>query len=103
MIEKVYNINVVHEFAPNNEGHATLLPEDYTIKNLKPNTEKSITAEAVTGYVAYPSVQNVTVVDKDITVTFQYYKNERLERMAARAEMLWLLFLYYDILDVMSW
>ena len=75
VIEKVYNINVVHEFAPNNEGDATLLPEDYTIKNLKPNTEKSITAEAVAGYVAYPSVQNVTVVDKDITVTFQYYKD----------------------------
>ena len=75
VIEKVYNINVVHEFAPNNEGDATLLPEDYTIENLKPNTEKSITAEAVKGYVAYPSVQNVTVVDKDITVTFQYYKD----------------------------
>ena len=75
VIEKVYNINVVHEFAPNNEGDATLLPEDYTIENLKPNTEKSITAEAVAGYVAYPSVQNVTVVDKDITVTFQYYKD----------------------------
>ena len=75
VIEKVYNINVVHEFAPNNEGDATLLPEDYTIENLKPNTEKSIIAEAVKGYVAYPSVQNVTVVDKDITVTFQYYKD----------------------------
>ena len=75
VIEKVYNINVVHEFAPNNEGDAALLPEDYTIENLKPNTEKSITAEAVKGYVAYPSVQNVTVVDKDITVTFQYYKD----------------------------
>ena len=75
VIEKVYNINVVHEFAPNNEGDVALLPEDYTIENLKPNTEKSITAEAVKGYVAYPSVQNVTVVDKDITVTFQYYKD----------------------------
>ena len=47
VIEKVYNINVVHEFVPNNEGDVALLPEDYTIENLKPNTEKSITAEAV--------------------------------------------------------
>ena len=76
VIEKVYNINVVHEFAPGSEGDRTLLPEDYTIENLKPNTVKSLIAETVTGYVAYPAVQNVKIVDEDITVTFQYYKDE---------------------------
>ena len=33
-------------------------------------------AKGVTGYVAYPAVQNATVVDRDITVTFLYYKDE---------------------------
>ena len=74
-VEKVYDIHVVHAFAPGNEGDVTL-PDDYTIENLKPGTVKSLMAKGVTGYVAYPAVQNATVVDRDITVTFLYYKDE---------------------------
>ena len=33
-------------------------------------------AKGVTGYVAYPAAQNATVVDRDITVTFLYYKDK---------------------------
>ena len=74
-VEEVYDIHVVHAFAPGNEGDVTL-PADYTIENLKPGTVKSLMAKGVTGYVAYPAVQNATVVDRDITVTFLYYKDE---------------------------
>ena len=75
VVEKVYDINVVHAFAPGNEGNVAL-PDDYTIENLKPGTVKSLMAKGVTGYVAYPAVQNATVVDRDITVTFLYYKDK---------------------------
>ena len=75
VVEKVYDIHVVHAFAPGNEGNVAL-PDDYTIENLKPGTVKSLMAKGVTGYVAYPAVQNATVVDRDITVTFLYYKDE---------------------------
>ena len=74
-VEEVYDIHVVHAFAPGNEGNVAL-PDDYTIENLKPKTVKSLMAKGVTGYVAYPAVQNATVVDRDITVTFLYYKDE---------------------------
>ena len=74
-VEEVYDIHVVHAFAPGNEGDVTL-PADYTIENLKPGTVKSLMAKGVTGYVAYPAVQNATVVDRDITVTFLYYKDK---------------------------
>ena len=74
-VEEVYDIHVVHAFAPGNEGNVAL-PDDYTIENLKPGTVKSLMAKGVTGYVAYPAVQNATVVDRDITVTFLYYKDE---------------------------
>ena len=74
-VEKVYDIHVVHAFAPGNEGDVTL-PADYTIENLKPRTTKDLIAEAVTGYVAYPGTQNATIIDGDITVTFLYYKDE---------------------------
>ena len=74
-VEEVYDIHVVHAFAPGNEGDVTL-PADYTIENLKPGTVKSLMAKGVTGYVAYPVVQNATVVDRDITVTFLYYKDK---------------------------
>ena len=74
-VEEVYDIHVVHAFAPGNEGNVAL-PDDYTIENLKPKTVKSLMAKVVTGYVAYPAVQNATVVDRDITVTFLYYKDE---------------------------
>lgn len=74
-VEEVYDIHVVHAFAPGNEGNVAL-PYDYTIENLKPKTVKSLMAKGVTGYVAYPAVQNATVVDRDITVTFLYYKDE---------------------------
>ena len=74
-VEKVYDIHVVHAFAPDNEGDVTL-PADYTIENLKPGTTKDLIAEAVTGYVAYPGTQNATIIDGDITVTFLYYKDE---------------------------
>ena len=75
VVEKVYDIHVVHAFAPGNEGNVAL-PDDYTIENVKPKTVKSLMAKGVTGYVAYPAVQNATVVDRDITVTFLYYKDE---------------------------
>ncbi|NSK18984.1 DUF7507 domain-containing protein, partial [Dorea formicigenerans] len=75
VVEKVYDIHVVHAFAPGNEGNVAL-PDDYTIENLKPKTVKRLMAKGVTGYVAYPAVQNATVVDRDITVTFLYYKDE---------------------------
>ena len=75
VVEKVYDIHVVHAFAPGNEGNVAL-PDDYTIENLKPKTVKSLMAKGVTGYVAYPAAQNATVVDRDITVTFLYYKDE---------------------------
>lgn len=74
-VEEVYDIHVVHAFAPGNEGNVAL-PDDYTIENLKPKTVKSLMAKGVTGYVAYPAVQSATVVDRDITVTFLYYKDE---------------------------
>ena len=74
VVEKVYDIHVVHAFAPGNEGNVAL-PDDYTIENLKPKTVKRLMAKGVTGYVAYPAVQNETVVDRDITVTFLYYKD----------------------------
>ena len=74
-VEDVYDIHVVHAFAPGNEGDVTL-PADYTIENLKPGTTKDLIAEAVTGYVAYPGTQNATIIDGDITVTFLYYKDE---------------------------
>ena len=74
-VEDVYDIHVVHAFAPGNEGNVAL-PDDYTIENLKPKTVKSLMAKGVTGYVAYPAAQNATVVDRDITVTFLYYKDE---------------------------
>ena len=74
-VEEVYDIHVVHAFAPGNEGNAAL-PDDYTIENLKPKTVKSLMAKGVTGYVAYPAVQSATVIDRDITVTFLYYKDE---------------------------
>ncbi len=74
-VEDVYDIHVVHAFAPGNEGNVAL-PDDYTIENLKPGTVKSLMAKGVTGYVAYPAVQNATVVDRDITVTFLYYEDE---------------------------
>ena len=74
-VEEVYDIHVVHAFAPGNEGNVAL-PDDYTIENLKPGTVKSLMAKGVTGYVAYPAVQNATVVDRDITVTFLYYEDE---------------------------
>ena len=74
-VEDVYDIHVVHAFAPGNEGDVTL-PVDYTIENLKPGTTKDLIAEAVTGYVAYPGTQNATIIDGDITVTFLYYKDE---------------------------
>ena len=75
VVEKVYDIHVVHAFAPGNEGNVAL-PDDYTIENLKPKTVKSLMAKGVTGYVAYPAAQNATVVDRDITVTFLYYKDK---------------------------
>ena len=75
VVEKVYDIHVVHAFAPGNEGNVAL-PDDYTIENVKPKTVKRLMAKGVTGYVAYPAVQNATVVDRDITVTFLYYKDE---------------------------
>ena len=74
-VENVYDIHVVHAFAPGNEGNVAL-PDDYTIENVKPGTVKSLMAKGVTGYVAYPAVQSATVVDRDITVTFLYYKDE---------------------------
>ena len=74
-VEEVYDIHVVHAFAPGNEGNVAL-PDDYTIENVKPGTVKSLMAKGVTGYVAYPAVQSATVVDRDITVTFLYYKDE---------------------------
>ena len=74
-VEEVYDIHVTHAFAPGNEGNVAL-PDDYTIENVKPGTVKSLMAKGVTGYVAYPAVQNATVVDRDITVTFLYYKDE---------------------------
>ena len=74
-VEEVYDIHVVHAFAPGNEGNAAL-PDDYAIENLKPKTVKSLMAKGVTGYVAYPAVQSATVIDRDIIVTFLYYKDE---------------------------
>ena len=74
-VEDVYDIHVVHAFAPGNEGNVAL-PDDYTIENLKPGTVQSLMAEGVTGYVAYPAIQSATVIDRDITVTFLYYKDE---------------------------
>ena len=73
-VENVYDIHVVHQFAPGNEGDVTL-PADYTIENVKANTSMLIEAEAVDGYVAQPTGQTVQVVDQDITVTILYYKD----------------------------
>ena len=73
-VENVYDIHVVHQFAPGNEGDVTL-PADYTIENVKTNTSMLIEAEAVDGYVAQPTGQTVQVVDQDITVTILYYKD----------------------------
>ena len=74
-VENVYDIHVVHAFAPGNESDVTL-PADYTIENQKTGTVKNLIAEAVTGYVAYPGTQNATIIDGDITVTFLYYKDK---------------------------
>ena len=71
-VEDVYDINVVHRFADDEESDVEL-PDDYTIENVAVGTERTFTAESVEGYTAYPAAQTVKVEDKDITVTFIYY------------------------------
>ncbi len=73
-VEEVYDIHVEHVFADGEEGDVAL-PEDYDIENLKPGTSKILEAEAVEGYVAYPSTKTVTIENEDATVTFIYYKD----------------------------
>ena len=73
-VEDVYDIHVTHVFADGEESSAAL-PEDYDIENLKPGTMKLLNAEEVSGYTAYPAAQRVTIEEKDVTVTFVYYKD----------------------------
>ncbi|OUQ43414.1 hypothetical protein B5E64_14935, partial [Drancourtella sp. An12] len=74
-VADVYDISVVHQFADGEEGDVEL-PNDYTVENIAVGTERTFTAESVDGYTAYPATQSVTVEDRDITVTFVYYKDE---------------------------
>ena len=74
-VADVYDISVVHQFADGEEGDVEL-PNDYTVENVAVGTERTFTAESVDGYTAYPATQSVTVEDRDITVTFVYYKDE---------------------------
>ena len=74
-VTDVYDISVVHQFADGEEGDVEL-PNDYTVENIAVGTERTFTAESVDGYTAYPATQSVTVEDRDITVTFVYYKDE---------------------------
>ena len=73
-VEDVYDIHVTHVFADGEESSAAL-PEDYDIENLKPGTMKLLNAEEVSGYTAYPAAERVTIEEKDVTVTFVYYKD----------------------------
>ena len=73
-VEDVYDIHVTHVFADGEESSAAL-PEDYDIENLKPGTMKLLNAEEVSGYTAYPATERVTIEEKDVTVTFVYYKD----------------------------
>ena len=73
-VEDVYDIHVEHVFADGEEGDVAL-PDNYDIENLKPGTSKILEAEAVEGYVAYPSTKTVTIENEDVTVTFIYYKD----------------------------
>ena len=73
-VEDVYDIHVTHVFADGEESSAAL-PEDYDIENLKPGTMKLLNAEEVNGYTAYPAAERVTIEEKDVTVTFVYYKD----------------------------
>ena len=74
-VEQTYDINIKHEFADVQSDTSVKLPEDYSVQNKLPGYNEKFVAGAVKGYAASPAIFDVTIVDRDITITFVYYKD----------------------------
>ena len=74
-VEQTYDINIKHEFADVQSDTSVKLPQDYSVQNKLPGYNEKFVAGAVKGYAASPAIFDVTIVDRDITIIFIYYKD----------------------------